>query len=91
MRFNADGLLAEKPLGICPSCGEAVYASEEQDSRSGRVIWVCASDLDPRHICYQVSEVTPEEMARAFNPSHCPQEYGRSCSLDHFPLHGHCQ
>jgi hypothetical protein len=91
MRFSPDGVLVEKPLGLCPHCGNMVYASEEIDGVfEKRIAWVCASDLDPEHVYYQASDVTPEEMQQAWHDTHCPKAYGRTCSRAHFPLHQQC-
>ena len=48
MRLNNEGVLMEKPLGVCPECGDVVYASEEIDGVfEKKIAWVCASDLHP--------------------------------------------
>lgn len=52
---NTTGVLTEKPVGICPACGQAVYNSDEG---SDGPVWTCPSDLSPQNAFYQKSPVT---------------------------------
>lgn len=48
-------MLTEKPVGLCPACGEAVFASREEPDGP---VWTCPSDLAESNLFY---ELMPDE------------------------------
>ena len=43
-------MLTEKPVGICPACGEAVFNSREGNDGP---VWTCRSDLNESNPYYE--------------------------------------
>lgn len=81
-RMLAEAALKLDVVGICPECGEVVYASDEP-------VWTCPRDLSPDNNYWQPSEVTEEQRERAGVYSNCYEDFGGYCG-DHMPLHGRC-
>lgn len=79
-----DGLPAEKAVGICWTCGDAVYASEEP-------VWWCPTDL-PADNAYAVVDPRDEAlMERSGFYGNCRDEAGEDlCPYEHVPQHGRC-
>jgi hypothetical protein len=75
----------EKPVGICPACGESVFNSRETDGP----VWTCPCDLNKNNPFWQPSDVTEEMMEKDGCYSYCWSEHGGYCE-DHMPLHSEC-
>jgi hypothetical protein len=82
--------LKEKPVGICPACGQTVFNTQETDGP----VWACPTDLSPDNPYWQWSVVTNEQQERDGAYSNCPSAHGlddgRCEHLAHLPLHGAC-
>lgn len=83
-------MVTEKPVGICPSCGNTVFASRETDGP----VWICPADLNPKNAYWSPSEVTEDMKEKDGDYSCCPSSHcldGGYCEIDkHMPLHSAC-
>jgi hypothetical protein len=92
-------MITEKPVGICPACGEAVFNSREHPDGP---VWTCRSDLQTTNPFYeelpedwQTTEAEKEANGYYANcpeglpkPQACPHEYPGGPG--HMPLHAAC-
>jgi len=93
-------MLQERPVGICPACGESVFNSREPDGP----VWTCPSDLSPDNPYYEELpddyQTTEEEKERSGYFANCPDQRpgGGACPFAwsvgapacHMPLHSAC-
>lgn len=81
-------MIKEKPVGICPSCFQAVFNSKETEGP----VWTCPSDLKSDNPYYLPSEVTEERKEQYYG--NCPSEHsldhGYCQHYNHLPLHSAC-
>jgi predicted amidophosphoribosyltransferase len=75
-------MLQDKPIGICPACGETVSRDEDE-------VWTCPRDLSPANPYREPSDVTEDQMQQDQVFSLCYENHGGFCS-DHMPLHAAC-
>jgi len=78
-------MLTEKPLGICPACGQTVFNGENEP------IWVCPTNIDKSNPYYQapIVEITAEQQEEQGLVSQCGSDFGTCCHED-LPLHRKC-
>jgi hypothetical protein len=71
-------MITEKPVGICPACGEAVFSSREGDDGP---VWTCRSDLQTTNPFYEELpedwQTTEEQKEEDGYYANCPE--GRPC------------
>jgi hypothetical protein len=73
-----------RPLGICPACGETVKRNED-------VVWTCPCDLDPKNAYWESSPITEDQCEADGWYSLCANEHpGWTCFLEELPLHSTC-
>jgi len=89
---SSQGILIERPLGICPKCGNSVYVSEALHIAD--IVWTCPSDLNPLHSFFFFSDVTEEQKEARGDLSNCPSVHdfdGGFCKRKcHLPIHPEC-
>lgn len=78
----------EKPVGICPACGEAVFQSREKDYGP---VWICPADLSEKNPYWECADERITEALREESGvySNCGADYGFPC-YPMLPLHGVC-
>ncbi len=80
----------EKPVGVCPACGETVFNSRETNGP----VWTCPADLSPANPYWQapIVERTEAEMEKSGFFGLCCEDSGDnhgSC-YERLPLHSVC-
>lgn len=82
----------DKPVGICPACGEAVYKSRETDGP----VWTCPADLSTSNPYWEpplppFDTITEAERERLGYFGNCCENISAlGTCYDHLPLHGTC-
>lgn len=82
----------EKPVGICPECGEAVYNSHEGDAGP---VWTCPADLSEGNPYHKPTIMTAEQIEQNEHEGYfglCCEDSGnnRGSCYDRLPLHSAC-
>lgn len=90
-------MVTEKPVGICPACGQTVFASQETPDGP---VWTCPRDLAPQNAFWHSTFIREEDQQAAGVYSNCPDDFGIKsgargrylgvCELEHLPLHARC-
>ena len=81
--------LTEKPVGICPACGESVFNSREPDGP----VWTCPADLSPSNGYWEPTPdgITEELRESSGIYSNCAEDFdGFAGCYERLPLHGAC-
>ena len=82
--------LKEKPVGICPACGEAVFNSRETDGP----VWTCPADLARNNPYWEppIVETTEAEKEAAGFFGECCEDSGANSGACYgrLPLHAAC-
>jgi hypothetical protein len=86
-------MLAEKPVGTCPACGESVFNSRETDGP----VWTCPADLDVQNPYWEpplppFDTITEDERERSGYFGNCCEDIGYNGGqcYDRMPLHSAC-
>lgn len=84
-------MLTERPVGVCPSCGNTVFASREVEDGP---VWICPADLSPQNAYWVPSNVTERQKKKDGDYSCCLSAHGLDgdyCAMyNHLPLHLAC-